>query len=132
MSDRTCIASDRNAPAVGPYSPAVSWGDVILCSGQIPVSAEAGKIVEGDIAVQARQALTNLANLLEAAGSSLAGVLKTTVFLQDMNDFAAMNAVYAEFFPEAPPARSTVQVARLPLDAKVEVEAIAVKRGGCC
>ncbi len=127
MNERTCISSDRLPPAVGPYTPAVAWGDLVFCSGQIPLDPATGKLVTGDIETQARQALTNLSHLLAAAGSGTDRVLKTTVFLQDMDDFARVNAVYAEFFPTAPPARSCVQVARLPLGAGVEVEAIAVR-----
>jgi 2-iminobutanoate/2-iminopropanoate deaminase len=99
---------------------------LVFCSGQIPLTLD-GNVVEGDVAAQTRQVLTNLQALLEAAGSSLGNVLKTTVFLADMNDFAAMNAVYAEFFTGEPPARSTVQVARLPRDVRVEIEAIAAR-----
>jgi 2-iminobutanoate/2-iminopropanoate deaminase len=98
----------------------------VFCSGQIPLTPD-GALIEGDVAAQTRQVLTNLQAVLTAAGSSLDQVVKTTVFLADMGDFAAMNAVYAEFFPANPPARSTVQVARLPRDARVEIEAIAVR-----
>lgn len=126
MSDRQCMSSPRGPKAVGPYSPAVAAGGVLYCSGQVPLDPATGKLVEGDIEAQARQALTNLVNLLQDCGSGPASVMKTTVFLHDMGDFARVNAVYAEFFPTDPPARSCVQVARLPLDAKVEVEAIAL------
>jgi 2-iminobutanoate/2-iminopropanoate deaminase len=124
------VVSTANAPqAIGPYSQAITLGDMVFCSGQIPLTPQ-GKIVEGDIAAQTRQVLSNLQAVLAAAGSSLAQVVKTTVFLADMGDFAAMNQVYAEFFSSTPPARSTVQVARLPRDARVEIEAVAVKSGG--
>jgi len=129
MSDRQCMSSSRGPKAVGPYSPAVAAGGVLYCSGQLPLDPTTGKIVEGDIEAQARQALTNLANLLRDCGSGTGSVVKTTVFLRDMGDFARVNAVYAEFFPTDPPARSCVQVARLPLDARVEVEAIALIEG---
>src|SRR5262245_66206932 len=99
---------------------------MVFCSGQIPLLPN-GALIEGDITAQTRQVLTNLRNLLAASGSSLAQVVKTTVFLADMGDFAAMNAVYGEFFVSAPPARSTVQAARLPRDVRVEIEAIAVR-----
>lgn len=121
------VVSTAEAPqAIGPYSQAISIDNLVFCSGQIPLKPD-GSLVEGDIAAQARQVLSNLQAVLEASGSSLAQVLKTTVFLADMHEFAAMNAVYAEFFGSNPPARSTVQVARLPRDARVEIEAIALR-----
>ena len=121
------VISTADAPqAIGPYSQAITIDNLVFCSGQIPLTP-AGALVEGDISVQTRQVLTNLKSLLAASGSSLEHVLKTTVFLVDMSDFAAMNAVYAEFFTSAPPARSTVQVSRLPRDVRVEIEAIAVR-----
>jgi 2-iminobutanoate/2-iminopropanoate deaminase len=123
---RSVIQTDNSPQAIGPYSQAIVAGDLVFCSGQIPLTP-AGQLVEGDILVQTRQVLTNLKGLLEASGSSLAQVVKTTVFLADMNEFAAMNGVYAEFFSSAPPARSTVQVARLPRDVKVEIEAVALR-----
>ena len=128
MTDRKCIASDRLPKPLGPYSPAVSCNGLLFCSGQIPLDPATGKLVEGDIQAQTRQVFRNLAALLEAGGSGLDLVLKTTVFLQDLNDFAAMNEVYAEVFPEAPPARAAVQVARLPMDARIEIEAVAAVR----
>jgi 2-iminobutanoate/2-iminopropanoate deaminase len=124
--DRTVIKTNTSPQAIGPYSQAVVAGDLVFCSGQIPLTPD-GQPVEGDITVQTRQVLSNLRALLEASGSSLERVVKTTVFLADMNEFAAMNAVYGEFFTNAPPSRSTVQVARLPRDVKVEVEAIALR-----
>ena len=121
------IIHTENAPkAIGPYSQAVRTGDMIFCAGQIPLDPATVKLVEGDITVQTRRVLTNLSNVLEAAGSSLSRVIKTTVFLANFDDFQAMNAVYAEFFPEQPPARSTIQAARLPAGALVEIEAIAL------
>lgn len=129
MSDRQCLSGRRGPKAVGPYSPAVAAGGVLYCSGQIPLDPETGKLVEGEIEDQARRALQNLVNLLEDCGSGAERVLKTTVFLQDMADFARVNAVYAEFFPADPPARSCIQVGGLPLGAKVEVEAIALLVG---
>ena len=119
------VVSTGDAPqAIGPYSQAITLDGLVFCSGQIPLTPE-GTLVEGDITAQTRQVLTNVKHLLEAAGSSLGQVLKTTVFLADMADFQAMNAVYGEFFASEPPARSTVQVARLPRDARVEIEVIA-------
>ena len=123
---RSVITSADAPQAIGPYSQAITIDNLVFCSGQIPLTP-AGALVEGDVGVQTRQVLNNLTGLLAAAGSSLAQVLKTTVFLADMNDFQAMNAVYAEFFTSAPPARSTVQVARLPRDVRVEIEAIALR-----
>lgn len=121
------IIHTENAPkAIGPYSQAIRSGEFIFCAGQIPLDPATMKLVEGDITVQTRRVLTNLGNVLQAAGSSLQRVVKTTVFLADFNDFAAMNAVYAEFFGEQPPARSTIQAGRLPAGALVEIEAIAV------
>lgn len=121
------VVSTADAPqAIGPYSQAITVGELVFCSGQIPLTPQ-GALVEGDITAQTHQVLTNLTGLLAAAGSSLAQVVKTTVFLADMNEFAAMNAVYAEFFASDPPARSTVQVARLPRDVRVEIEAIALR-----
>jgi 2-iminobutanoate/2-iminopropanoate deaminase len=124
--ERTIVSTKEAPQAIGPYSQAVVAGDLVFCSGQIPLTPD-GALVEGDITAQTRQVLVNLGNLLEASGSSLASVVKTTVFLADMNEFAAMNQVYAEFFPSDPPARSTVQVARLPRDVRVEVEAVAIR-----
>ncbi len=121
---RSIVATADAPQAIGPYSQAITLDNLVFCSGQIPLTP-AGTVVEGDITAQTRQVLGNLQALLAAAGSSLGQVLKTTVFLADMGEFAAMNAVYAEFFPADPPARSTVQVARLPRDVRVEIEAIA-------
>ncbi len=119
--------STENAPgAIGPYSQAVKAGNLIFCSGQIPLDPQTGEFVSEEVAEQTRQVLKNLSAVLEAAKTSLNNVVKTTVFLADMNDFAQMNEVYAEFFSENKPARATVQAARLPRDARVEIECIAV------
>ncbi len=120
------ISTDKAPAAIGPYSQAIDLGDMILTSGVIPVVPETGEIPEGSVA-QARQAFTNMKNLVEAAGSSMDKVVKTTVFIKEMNDFAAINEVYAEFFPEPYPARSCVEVARLPKDVMLEIEVIAIK-----
>lgn len=121
------IIATENAPgAIGPYSQAVKAGNMVFCSGQIPIDVATGEFVSDDVAEQTRQVLKNLSAVLEAAGTSLNNVVKTTVFLADMNDFAAMNEVYAEFFSENKPARATVQAARLPKDARVEIECIAL------
>jgi 2-iminobutanoate/2-iminopropanoate deaminase len=124
--ERTVVSTADAPQAIGPYSQAISIGDLVFCSGQIPLTPQ-GVIIEGDISAQTRQVLTNLQAVLAAAGSSLARVVKTTVFLADMGEFAAMNQVYSEFFGDAPPARSTVQVVRLPRDARVEIEVVALR-----
>ena len=116
-----------NAPAaLGPYSQAIKVGEFVYASGQVAIDPATGEFIGGGIAEQTDRVLKNLSAVLEAAGSSLDQVVKTLVFLADMNDFAAMNEVYGKFFPGAPPARSTVQAARLPKDARVEIEAVAV------
>ncbi|UOO38119.1 reactive intermediate/imine deaminase [Oscillospiraceae bacterium CM] len=112
--------------AIGPYAQAIRAGNMIFTSGQIPIDPASGAVIAGDAAAQAAQVLINLRAVLEGAGSSLSTVVKTTVFLADMNHFAAVNAVYATFFSEPYPARACVQVARLPKDVLVEVEAVAV------
>ncbi|WP_424950827.1 RidA family protein [Deinococcus sp.] len=121
---KEAIQTPTAPAAIGPYSQATVSGQMVYTSGQIPLSPD-GSLLEGDVAMQARQVLDNLKALLAAAGSGLDRVLKTTVFLKDMEDFAAMNAVYAEYFSEPYPARSTVQVAKLPRDVRVEIEAVA-------
>lgn len=123
------IATERAPQAIGPYSQAVVANGFVFASGQIPIDPATGQFVEGGIVEQTEQVLRNVSNLLEAAGTSLARVVKTTVFLADMNDFAAMNETYARFFGENPPARSTVQAARLPRDARVEIEVVALAGG---
>ena len=119
--------STKNAPgAIGPYSQAVKVGNLVFCSGQIPIDPATGEFVSEKVAEQTRQVLKNLSAVLEAAGSNLSNVVKTTVFLVDMNDFTQMNEVYAEVFGENKPARATVQAARLPRDTRVEIDCIAV------
>ena len=121
------IIKTEDAPkAIGPYSQAVVAGGFVFASGQIPTDPATGQFVEGGVSEQTRQVLRNLSKVLEAAGTGLERVVKTTVFLADMNDFAAMNEVYARFFGENPPARSTVEAARLPRDARVEIDVIAL------
>jgi len=120
------IATDRAPQAIGPYSQAVRAGNLVFASGQIPIDPATGEFVAGGITEQTEQVLRNLSAVFEAAGLGLAQVVKTTVFLVDMDDFAAMNEVYGKFFAQQPPARATVQAARLPRDARVEIEAIAV------
>jgi 2-iminobutanoate/2-iminopropanoate deaminase len=124
---RQRIATSSAPAAIGPYSQAIISGELVFCSGQIALDPATGQLAEGDVRAQTRRALENLSAVLAAAGSSPALVVKTTVFLVSMADFAAMNEVYAEFFIEEPPARSTVAVAELPRGARVEVEAIALR-----
>jgi 2-iminobutanoate/2-iminopropanoate deaminase len=123
---REAVLTPGAPRAIGPYSPALRAGNLLFVSGQIPFDPATGTLVQGDIAAQTEQVMRNLAALLAAAGASFAHVVRTTVFLADMNDFAAMNEVYARFVVDPPPARSTVQVARLPRDARVEIDVIAV------
>jgi len=121
------IVSTPHAPAaIGPYSQAVVSNGFAFLSGQIPLDPATGKIIEGGIGEQTERVLENLKAALESCGSSLAQVVKTTVYLKDMDEFARMNEVYARYFPEKPPARSTVEVARLPRDVRVEIDCIAV------
>jgi 2-iminobutanoate/2-iminopropanoate deaminase len=121
------ILTDKAPTPIGPYSQAILVdGKFLYTAGQIPIDPSTGKMVEGDIKVQTRQVLKNIEAVLIAGGSSLTSVIKTTVFLKDMNEFAAMNEVYNEFLSVSSPARSTVEVARLPRDARVEIEAIAL------
>jgi 2-iminobutanoate/2-iminopropanoate deaminase len=122
---RQIIKTDKAPGAIGPYSQGIEFDSkLVFTSGQIPLDPKTGQMVEGDIKVQTKQVLENLKAVLEAGGSNLKKVIKCTVFLADMNDFAAMNEVYGEYFNQAPPARSAFQVARLPKDARIEIEAI--------
>ena len=120
------ISTDKAPGAIGPYSQAVKAGNMVFCSGQIPIDPSTGEFVSSDVTEQTEQVFTNLKAVLEAAGASLENVVKTTVFLADMGEFAAMNEVYSRHFTENKPARATVQAARLPRDARVEIECIAV------
>ncbi len=119
------LAADAPAP-IGPYNQAIRAGGFVFCSGQIPLDVATGELVPGDIAAQTRQVLANVAAVLAAAGATFADVVKTTIFLVDMNDFAAVNAVYGEAFGGVAPARSTVAVAGLPKNARVEIEVVAL------
>ncbi len=119
------IATDKAPAAIGPYSQAIQTGNLIFTSGMIPIDPATNTLVEGDITVQAKQAIGNLEALLQASGSDLDHVIKTTVFIKDMNDFSKVNEVYASFFTKDCPARSCVEVARLPKDVLIEIEAVA-------
>lgn len=123
---REVISTDRGPRAIGPYSQAVKANGFIFVSGQIPLDPRTQQMVEGDVARQTERVLENLKGILEGAGSSLDRVVKTTVYLKDLADFAAMNEIYARYFSASPPARATVEVARLPKEARVEIELIAV------
>jgi 2-iminobutanoate/2-iminopropanoate deaminase len=120
------VQTDKAPKAIGPYSQAVAAGGFLFCSGQIPIDPATGELVQGTIEDQTRQVLRNLGGVLEAGGSSYDDVVKATVFLQDMNDFSRMNAIYGEFFKAPHPARAAVQAARLPRDVRIEIEAIAL------
>jgi len=124
--ERQVIHTDHAPKAIGPYSQAIRAGDFVFCAGQAGLDPATGNLVSGGIQAETRRVLQNLAAVLEAAGTSFSRAIKTTVFLTNMDDFAKMNAIYAEFFPANPPARSTVQVSRLPKDACVEIEVIAL------
>ena len=123
---KTVVKAPSAAPAIGPYSPAVRAGNLLFLSGQIPLDPATGQLVDGDIRAQTARVLHNLGELLQAGGADFSHVVRTTIFLADMNDFAVVNEIYASFFAEPYPARATVQVARLPKDVRVEIDAIAV------
>ena len=123
---RQVISTDRGPKAIGPYSQAVRANGLVFLSGQIPLDPNTEQLISGDIAAQTERALQNISGILEAAGSSIGQVIKTTVFLKDMNDFAAMNEVYGRYFSANAPARSTIQAARLPRDVRVEIDCIAI------
>lgn len=123
---REAVKAAGAPAAIGPYSQAVRAGGLLFCSGQIPLDPATGKLVEGGIEIQTERVLSNLEAVLAAGGATLRSVVKTTVYLVDLGEFPAMNAVYGKFFPEDPPARATVQVVRLPAGGRVEIDAIAV------
>lgn len=129
MSTPIALHTDNAPKAIGPYSQAIRANGFLFCSGQIPLDPATMQIVEGDIETQTRRVLNNIQAVLENAGTSLSRVVKTTVFMQDLGEFTRMNAVYAEFFTGTPPARSTVQVAALPRNAKIEIECVALVEG---
>ena len=125
-TEKKIIATENAPAAVGPYSQAIAAGELVFTAGQIPLDPESGQLVPGDIEAQTHRALQNLQALLQTASSSLAAVMKTTVFMTDLADFKRMNTVYAQYFVSEPPARSTVQVAALPLGAQIEIECVAL------
>lgn len=122
---KSVVTTDKAPAAIGPYSQAIQTGGLLFISGQIPVDPATGEVVTGDVAAQTRQAIKNINAILQSQGIGLENVVKATVFLTDMNDFPIVNQVYGEYFPQAAPARSCVQVARLPKDVSVEIETIA-------
>jgi len=126
---RRAIVTEAAPAAVGPYSQGIVCGNLLFVSGQLPIDPSSGELVSGSIEEKTRQVLSNLRAIAEAAGASLEDVVKTTVFLKDMNDFGAMNGVFAEYFPNTPPARAAVQVAALPKDVDIEIEAIVLMPG---
>ena len=122
---KLAISSPDAPSAIGPYSPAIRAGELLFLSGQVPIDPSNGNLVTGDIALETRQVMKNIGALLKAGGLDFSAVVRTTVFLADMNDFAAMNVVYGEYFAEPYPARATVQVGRLPKEARIEIDVIA-------
>jgi 2-iminobutanoate/2-iminopropanoate deaminase len=126
MSEKKVIKSEKAPQAIGPYSQGIQISNLVFTAGQLGIDRSSGNLVQGGIEEETQQALTNIKYILQEAGTSLENVVKTTVFLRDMQEFAAMNAVYATFFGKNPPARSTIQVAALPKDGAIEIEAIAV------
>ena len=126
---KSIVTTDRAPAAIGPYSQAVVAGDLLFVSGQIPLVPETGEFVTGSIEDETRRVLDNLRAVVEAATGSLGAIVKTTIYLTDLNDFSKVNSVYAEYFPSSPPARATVQVAALPKGARVEIDAIASLAG---
>ena len=126
MAERTVVHTDHAPKAIGPYSQAIVTNGLVFCAGQTPIDPSTGNLVEGGIEPQTHQALKNIGAVLRAAGSDYGKVVKTTVFLKNMNDFATMNGIYATYFKDNPPARSTVEVARLPKDCLFEIECIAL------
>ncbi|MGE0172928.1 MAG: RidA family protein [Oligoflexales bacterium] len=125
MASKVKIQTEKAPQAIGPYSQAIKTGDMVFCSGQIPLCPEKKALITGDICAETHQVLKNLRSVLEAAGSHLNKVVKTTIFLKNLENFSEVNKVYAEYFEEPFPARSTVEVAKLPLNANVEIEAVA-------
>ncbi len=129
MRKRAVVSTSEAPAAIGPYSQAMAAGGMVFCSGQVALDPATGSLIEGGVEEQTKQVLKNLAAVLKAGGASFETVVKTTIFLADMDDFAKVNAIYAEAFGESRPARATVQVSRLPLDVRVEIDAIALQNG---
>lgn len=125
MATRQAVATDHAPKAIGPYSQAVRAGNLLFVSGQVPIDPATGAIIEGDIAAQTHRVMRNLSAIVEAAGATMDHVVRCTVYLADMNDFAAMNDVYGSYFSQPAPARATIQAVRLPKDARVEIDVIA-------
>jgi len=125
--ERRAISTKEAPPAVGPYSQGIEAGGIVFVSGQIPLDPSTGRLVDGEISVQTNRVMENLCAVLRAAGLDLPNIAKATIFLTDLGDFAAVNAAYAKYFPKDPPARACVEVSRLPLDARVEIECVAVR-----
>jgi len=128
--EKKVIQTEKAPKAIGPYSQAIQAGNLLFLSGQIPLDPASGGLVKGDIGEQTRRVLENLKGVLESQGLGMEDVVKVTIFLKDMGNFNQVNEVYATYFPSSPPARSTVEVARLPRDAGIEIEAIALTHGG--
>jgi 2-iminobutanoate/2-iminopropanoate deaminase len=126
VSDKQAVTAPTAAPAIGPYSPAIRVGNLLFLSGQIPLDPATGQLVPGDIRAQTTRVMQNMGELLKAGGADFKHVVRTTIFLADMNDFGAVNEIYASYFSQPYPARATVQVARLPKDVRVEIDATAV------
>ncbi len=126
MSQRQVVSTGKAPSAIGPYSQAVVASGLVFCSGQVAIDPATGSLVEGGVSEQCEQVLKNLGAVLDAAGASFASVVKTTIFLADLEDFQVVNAIYGKRFGEEPPARATVEVSRLPLDVRVEIDAIAI------
>lgn len=126
MRDKTVVSTTNAPQAIGPYSQGIRAGSLVFVSGQIPIDPATGDVIKGDIRTQTRRVIENLKGVLEAAGASLEGVVKTTIFLSSMEDYGAVNEVYSEFFKDSRPARATVEASRLPKDVGVEIEAIAI------
>jgi 2-iminobutanoate/2-iminopropanoate deaminase len=125
-ANREIVKTDKSPGAIGPYSQAVKTDTMVFVSGQLPLDPATGNLVNADIQAETRQAIHNLKNILEAAGSSLEKVVKTTLYIKNMNDFPVINEIYGEYFPQDPPARACVEVARLPKDANFEIEAVGL------
>ena len=130
MSQRQVVNTKDAPTALGPYSQAIVAGGMVFCSGQVAIDPKTGTLVEGGVSEQSEQVLDNLGAVLKAAGASFESVVKTTIYLADLEDFQTVNAIYSKRFPDAPPARATVEVSRLPLDVRVEIDAIAMVQAG--